>query len=81
MWASDPHVISEKQKARTIKETAIASVSREIMWTPPMPDEHQDILQWNHMNFSYNKNTVWQAYGMPLHPGAAKYYREKGYMK
>jgi TRAP transporter TAXI family solute receptor len=44
-------------------------------------DEQQDILQWNHMNFSYNKNTVWKAYGVPLHPGAEKYYREKGYMK
>jgi TRAP-type uncharacterized transport system substrate-binding protein len=44
-------------------------------------DEHQDILQWNHMNFSYNKNTVWKAYGLPLHPGAARYYKEKGYIK
>ena len=33
------------------------------------------------MNFSYNAHTVWKAYGVPLHPGAAQYYREKGYMK
>jgi uncharacterized protein len=46
-------------------------------------DEHQDLLQWANagMNFSYNWNTVWKAFGIPLHPGAAKYYKEKGYMK
>jgi TRAP transporter TAXI family solute receptor len=46
-------------------------------------DEHQDLLQWANgaMNFSYNVHTVWKAYGVPLHPGAAKYYKQKGYMK
>ncbi len=44
-------------------------------------DEHQDLLQWSHMNFSYNWRTVWKAFGVPLHPGAARYYKEKGYMK
>ena len=46
-------------------------------------DEHQELLQWAQggMNFSYNSHTVWKAYGVPLHPGAAKYYKEKGYMK
>lgn len=46
-------------------------------------DEHQDLLQWSNssMNFSYNWHTVWKAYGVPLHPGAARYYKEKGYMK
>lgn len=44
-------------------------------------DEHQDLLQWTHMNFSYNPRTVWRAFGVPLHPGAARYYRERGYMK
>jgi TRAP-type uncharacterized transport system substrate-binding protein len=24
---------------------------------------------------------VWKAYDVPLHPGAARYYRERGYMK
>jgi TRAP-type uncharacterized transport system substrate-binding protein len=24
---------------------------------------------------------VWKAFDIPLHPGAAKYYNEKGYMK
>lgn len=44
-------------------------------------DEHQDLLQWSHLNFSYNPRTVWKAYDVPLHPGAARYYRERGYMK
>jgi uncharacterized protein len=46
-------------------------------------DEHQELLQWANgaMNFSYNPRTVWKAYGMPLAPGAAKYYKERGYMK
>ena len=46
-------------------------------------DEHQDLLQWANsgMNFSYNWRTVWKAFGVPLHPGAARYYKEKGYMK
>lgn len=44
-------------------------------------DEHQDLLQWSHLNYSYNIRTVWKAFGVPLHPGAAKYYRERGYMK
>jgi len=44
-------------------------------------DEHQDLLQWSHLNYSYNTRTVWKAFGVPLHPGAAKYYRERGYMQ
>jgi len=44
-------------------------------------DEQQQLLQWNHMAFSYNVHTVWNGYEVPLHPGAARYYREKGYMK
>jgi hypothetical protein len=44
-------------------------------------DEHQDLLQWTHMNFSYNWRTVWKAFDVPLHPGAARYYKERGYLK
>ena len=43
-------------------------------------DEHQDLLQWSHLNLSYNPKTVWKAFGVPLHPGAARYYRERGYL-
>jgi uncharacterized protein len=44
-------------------------------------DEQQALLQWSHMAFSYNIHTVWNGYEVPLHPGAARYYKEKGYMK
>ena len=44
-------------------------------------DEHQDLLQWTHLNYSYNIRTVWKAFGVPLHPGAERYYRERGYLK
>ena len=44
-------------------------------------DEHQDLFQWSMQNFSYNSRAVWKAHGVPLHPGAARYYREMKYMK
>ena len=44
-------------------------------------DEHQDLLQWSLLDFSYNAHTVSSALGVPLHPGAARYYREIGYIK
>jgi TRAP-type uncharacterized transport system substrate-binding protein len=44
-------------------------------------DEQQQLLQWRHLNFSYNIHTVWDGYEVPLHPGSARYYKEKGYMK
>jgi TRAP transporter TAXI family solute receptor len=44
-------------------------------------DEQQQLLQWSHLNFSYNVHTVWKGYEVPLHPGAARYYKEKGYLK
>jgi TRAP transporter TAXI family solute receptor len=44
-------------------------------------DEQQELLAWTHMAWSYNWRTVWKALDVPLHPGAAKYYKEVGYMK
>lgn len=44
-------------------------------------DEHQDQLQWTNQNYSYNIHNVWKACDVPLHPGAARYYKEKGFMK
>jgi len=44
-------------------------------------DEQQQLLQWSHLNFSYNIHTVWNAYEVPLHPGVARYYKEQGYTK
>ena len=44
-------------------------------------DEQKGELQWSDMPFSYNEKTVWQNWDVPLHPGAARYYRQRGYMK
>lgn len=44
-------------------------------------DEHQEVLQWGHLNFSYNIHAVAKDFGVPLHPGALRYYRERGYIK
>ncbi len=43
-------------------------------------DEQQQLLQWTHLKFSYNVHNVTEAFDVPLHPGAALYYRERGYM-
>jgi para-nitrobenzyl esterase len=44
-------------------------------------DEEQELLQWKHLNFSYNIHSVWKAYEIPLHPGAERYYKERGYIR
>jgi uncharacterized protein len=46
-------------------------------------DEHQELLQWANgsLNYSYNWRTVWKTQDVPLHPGAARYYKQVGYMK
>lgn len=44
-------------------------------------DEHHDLLKWAVMPFSYDRDTVADGAGVPLHAGAAKYYRERGYLK
>jgi TRAP-type uncharacterized transport system substrate-binding protein len=44
-------------------------------------DQRKDVLQWSIMPFSYDPQTVWKLGTVPLHPGAARYYRERGYMK
>ncbi len=44
-------------------------------------DENHGALKWFIRIYTYDPNTVWQNFGVPLHPGAEKYYRETGYMK
>jgi TRAP-type uncharacterized transport system substrate-binding protein len=38
-------------------------------------DEQQDLLQWTIGEYSYNRYRVAKAGDVPLHPGAARYYR------
>mgnify|MGYP001544655136 CR=1 FL=1 len=43
-------------------------------------DEHQDLFVWGLQHYSWSPHTVWKDGPVPLHPGAARYYREKKYM-
>jgi TRAP transporter TAXI family solute receptor len=43
-------------------------------------DENHGALKWFIRVYTYDPKTVWQNFGVPLHSGAEKYYREVGYM-
>lgn len=44
-------------------------------------DQHKDLLEWAILPFSYNPATVASVKDVPLASGAARYYREVGYIK
>lgn len=44
-------------------------------------DENHGALKWFIRIYTYDTNTVWSNFGVPLHPGAERYYREVGYIK
>jgi uncharacterized protein len=44
-------------------------------------DENHGALKWFIRIYTYDPKTVWQNFGVPLHPGAEKYYREVAYLK
>lgn len=44
-------------------------------------DENHGALKWFIRVYTYDPKTVWQNFGVPLHPGAEKYYREAGFIK
>jgi len=44
-------------------------------------DGHHGALKWFIRVYTYDPKTVWNNFGVPLHPGAEKYYREIGYLK
>lgn len=44
-------------------------------------DENHGALKWFIRIYTYDPKTVWQNFGVPLHPGAEKYYREAGFIK
>lgn len=43
-------------------------------------DANRGELKWYVRPYSYDPRTVWRSQGVPLHPGAARYYREAGYL-
>lgn len=44
-------------------------------------DENHGALKWFIRVYTYDPKTVWSNFGVPLHPGAARYYGEMGYIK
>lgn len=44
-------------------------------------DEDRHSLIFSILHFSYDPDLVWKARDVPLHPGAERYYQEKGYLK
>jgi TRAP-type uncharacterized transport system substrate-binding protein len=44
-------------------------------------DANHGALKWFIRVYTYDPKTVWQNFGVPLHPGAEKNYREAGYIK
>ena len=44
-------------------------------------DENRGALKWFIRIYTYDTRTVWQNFGVPLHPGAEEYYRKVGYLK
>jgi TRAP-type uncharacterized transport system substrate-binding protein len=44
-------------------------------------DEKHGMLKWGNQPFSYDPATVADGNGVPLHPVAAAYYKERGYLK
>jgi uncharacterized protein len=43
-------------------------------------DEKRDLIRWTNQPFSYDPMTVANGDGVPLHPAAARYYHERGYL-
>ena len=44
-------------------------------------DEKHGLFKWANQPFSYDPATVADGNGVPLHPAAAAYYKERGYLK
>jgi hypothetical protein len=44
-------------------------------------DENKGALKWFIRVYFYDPQTVWKNFGVPLHPGAERYYREAGYIR
>ena len=43
-------------------------------------DEQQDLFEWSMQRFNYDRYRVAKVGDVPLHSGAARYYRERGYL-
>jgi TRAP-type uncharacterized transport system substrate-binding protein len=43
-------------------------------------EAHRSVLKWYIRIYNYDPQTVWKNDDEPLHPGAERFYREKGYI-
>lgn len=43
-------------------------------------DDNRDLFRQTHIPYSYDSRNVARDLGVPFHPGAARYYREMGYL-
>jgi TRAP-type uncharacterized transport system substrate-binding protein len=43
-------------------------------------DAHRDLFRQSHIPYSWDPAEVAQTHGIPLHPGAERFYRERGYL-
>lgn len=60
---------------------ARADMPNEIAYTLAQAiDDQRERLIWYTRPYSYDPRTVWRNEGVPLHPGAAHYYRAVGYL-
>jgi TRAP-type uncharacterized transport system substrate-binding protein len=44
-------------------------------------DDGRDLFRKVHIPYSYDPKTVTDGCGIPLHPGAERYYREAGFLR
>ena len=44
------------------------------------PEANHDAFRQTHIPYSYDSQQVARNNGIPIHPGAARYYRERGYL-
>ncbi len=44
-------------------------------------DEQQRLFASSNKTFSHNRYTVARTFSVPPHPGAERYYRERGYLE
>ena len=73
------------------KITTVARSGEAIFGRSDMPEEfalaaaraistHRSDLKWYVRPYSYDPDTVWNNFSVPLHPGAELYYRKRGYI-
>jgi uncharacterized protein len=43
-------------------------------------EQNQSALKWYIRIYTYDTQTVWKNDDVPLHPGARRYYQERGYI-